>query len=358
MVHIAENQMKAAVWHEAKDVRVEAVEIPKPKSNEVKVEVMWAGICGSDLHEYLHGPMTIPTETHPVSGKKAPLTLGHEFSGRVTEVGENVQHYNIGDAVVINPLVSCGKCHACLNGHENICDSLGFVGLVQDGGFAEYVVVNEKHLNHMPHSLSYEEGALVEPTAVAVYAVKRSQLKIGNTCAVFGVGPIGLLTIQAAKAAGATRIFAIDVSQERLEKAKEVGATVVINPLNENVVEAILSHTNGIGVDVCYEVAGVQATLTSALEAVKKLGEVMIISLFAEPGQVNLFQTVLKQYQLTGSAAYDQETFKEAIQLIDSGQIDAKKIITKKIKLENIVAEGFETLVNDKAQSKILIQMK
>jgi (R,R)-butanediol dehydrogenase / meso-butanediol dehydrogenase / diacetyl reductase len=347
--------MKALVWYGKQDVRVEDVNEPVVETGKVKIKPAFTGICGSDLHAYHHGIGVQVNEAHPISGQKAPLTLGHEFAGVVTEVGDGVTNIQVGDRVAVEPMLHCGECEYCKQGRYNMCGQFGFVGLNADGGFAEYVVVESKLVHKLPDSVSLEEGALVEPTAVAVQAVRESKIKVGDTVAVYGVGPIGLLTIMAAKAAGAARIIAVDVSIERLEKAKEVGATHIINSLEEDPTSVI--HSTYGGVDVAYEAAGVQPTLTSAIQVVKKGGEVMVIAVFGKPAEVDMFALVAHEITIKGSLAY-RHIFPQVINMIENGVLDVKKVVTDKISLDNVVKDGFEKLLTDKSQAKILVEIK
>ena len=218
-------KMKAARWHNRNDVRVEELEIPQPKANQIKIEVKYCGICGSDLHEYLGGPIFIPVDKpHPYTGEKAPLVMGHEFSGEVVEVGPEITKFKVGDRVTVEPI------HAKdgLKGKYNLDPNLNFIGLAGGGGgFSEYVVVNEDQAHKLPENVDFEQGALTEPAAVGLYAVRQSRIKAGDTAAVFGCGPIGLLVIDALRAAGASRIYAVELSPERQAKAKELGAIIV-----------------------------------------------------------------------------------------------------------------------------------
>ncbi|MFP3918685.1 2,3-butanediol dehydrogenase [Lysinibacillus telephonicus] len=343
--------MKAAVWHNIKDVRVEQVQEPEVLPGQVKLKVEWAGICGSDLHAYSHG---LSLEAHPISGQKPPLTLGHEFSGTIVEVAKDVTGHVVGERVAIEPLIYCGECYACKRGYYNQCSKVGFVGLNRDGGFAEYVIVDEKMVHVLPDHVSFEEGALVEPTAVSFYAVRESKLKPGDSVAIFGAGPIGLLTLLSVKAAGATQIIVIDLSEERLEKAKELGATTIINGMRDDIVETIQQLTNG-GVSVAYECAGAQPTMTSAVASVKQGGQVMAIAVFAKPIAIDMGQLMFKAADITSTLAY-RHVFPEVIEMIGTGRLDVKQVITKKIELDDIVEEGFNQLINDKKQAKILVR--
>ena len=343
--------MQAAVWHDVKDLRVEEITEPVISSGKMKVKVEWAGICGSDLHAYLHG---LSMEAHPISGQKPPITLGHEFSGTIVEVADDVTRYQVGERVAIEPLLYCGECYACKRGYYNQCSKVGFVGLNRDGGFAEYVIVNENMVHVLPENVSFEEGALVEPTAVSFYAVRESKLKPGDAVAIFGAGPIGLLTLLSVKAAGATQIIVVDLSTERLEKAKELGATTVIDGMRNDIVETILELTNG-GVSVAYECAGAQPTMTSAVASVKQGGQVMAIAVYAKPVSIDMGQVMFKAADITSTLAY-RHVFPEVIEMIATGRLDVKSVITKKIDLKDIVEDGFNQLINDKKQAKILVR--
>ncbi len=346
--------MKAAVIYGGKDVKIQDWDEPKVQAGHVKVKVAWAGICGSDLHAYNHG-MGISVEPHPVSGRKVPLVLGHEFAGVVSEIGDGVSSVKVGDRVAVEPLIHSENNYYAKKGFYNLSEDFGFLGLNADGGFAQYAVAKEEKIFKLPDHMSLEEGALVEPTAVAVQAVKSSSLKIGDTVAVFGAGPIGQLTIIAAKAAGASKVFAIDLSPERLEKALEVGADVIINSGNEDPVTHILAET-GAGVDVSYEAAGAQQTYTAAINVLKKRGELMVIAGFGRPIEMDVNSVLIKEAKITASLAY-RHIFAEVIQLISSGKMNVKSVITKKIQLDNLVDEGLEILTTDKSQSKILVEL-
>ncbi|WP_163971441.1 2,3-butanediol dehydrogenase [Oceanobacillus halotolerans] len=346
--------MRAAVWHGLRDIRVETKEVPKVSSNQVKVKVAWAGICGSDLHEYTTGPVTLPADNpDPLTGVQAPLTMGHEFSGVVEEVGQDVSDIKVGDKVAINPLIISGN-------HEDplvdMFNGFGFVGLNSDGGFADFVVVDDKHAIKLPDAMSLENGALVEPAAVSVQAIKESGLQFGEKVAVFGVGPIGLLTIIAAKAAGAKEIFAFDLSETRLAKAKEVGATHAINSGEKNPVEYVHS-IYPVGVDRTFEVAGVAPTFNQAISVTRPRGVMTIVSIFEKPVEFNPMQLTASGVRIASSLAYEPDVFKTTVELIGTGQLDVSPVITDRIELEEIVDKGFESLINDKSQAKILVKL-
>ena len=346
-------KMKAARWHNRKDVRVEELEIPQPKANQIKIEVKYCGICGSDLHEYLGGPIFIPVDKpHPYTGEKAPLVMGHEFSGEVVEVGPEITKFKVGDRVTVEPI------HAKdgLKGKYNLDPNLNFIGLAGGGGgFSEYVVVNEDQAHKLPDNVDFEQGALTEPAAVGLYAVRQSRIQAGDTAAVFGCGPIGLLVIDALRAAGASRIFAVELSPERQAKAKELGA-IVVDPSKEDAVESIRRQTNG-GVNVSFEVTGVPAVLQQSLEAAEKGGELVVVSIWEQPATIHPNEIVIQEKTMKGVIAY-RDVFPKVLELMGKGYFSKDILVTKRIKLEDIVEEGFNALVKEKSQVKILVSPK
>lgn len=348
--------MKAARWHKARDIRIEDVPTPVPGPGQVKIKVKWTGICGSDLHEYVAGPIFVPVDKpHAVSDEVAPIVMGHEFSGEVAEVGEGVTKVKPGDRVVVEPILSCGKCPACQHGKYNLCEDLGFHGLSGGGGgFSAYTVVGERWTHKMPEGLSFEQGALVEPAAVALHAVRLSSLKAGGTAAVFGAGPIGLLVIEALRVAGATSIYVVELSEQRGAKAKELGATAVIDPSKEDAA-ARIKELSGGGVDVAFEVTGVPAVLQQCIDATRYEGETVIVSIWEKEASFQPNTVVLKEKTLKGIIAY-RDIFPAVMDLMVQGYFSAERLVTKRIALDDIVAEGFETLVNEKTQIKILVE--
>lgn len=345
--------MKAAVWYGEKDIRIEERELKALKDNEVTVRVAWAGICGSDLHEYQEGPVFVPTEKEDqLTGQVAPLIMGHEFAGVIEKVGSQVTKFKVGDRVAINPTLTFG------NKPEDIdqYDGFSFIGLHGDGGFTTFANAPESNVYLLPETLSLQEGALVEPTAVAVQAIKEGGLQFGDTTAIFGAGPIGLVTVIAAKAAGASKIIVLDLSETRLEKAKELGATHIVNSGKENPVEAIRAIVPG-GVDVSFEVAGVAPTFTQAIASTKARGTMVIVSIFARPIEWNPLQLTNTGVKITSSIAYTPTSFQQTVDLMGTGQLDPKSIVTSQIQLDEIVDKGFEALTKDKTQVKILVEL-
>ena len=246
--------MKALRWHARHDVRYDDVPEPKPGPGQVKAKIHYAGICGSDLHEYEAGPIFIQTTPHPLTGTKAPLTLGHEFSARVVEVGGGVTAFKPGDRVTGENKWACGKCSYCRKGMACLIEA--YTGLSVDGSLAEYLVAPDYSYYKLPDSISDELGALAEPLDVAFHGVRQGRLQVGDTAAIVGAGPIGCCTILAAKAAGASKIYVSEYSKRRRENAMAMGATAVIDPADGDPVKAIQDLTDGLGADVSFELRG------------------------------------------------------------------------------------------------------
>jgi len=346
--------MKAARWYKAKDIRVEEVEEPTASGHDVKIKVKGCGICGSDLHEYLVGPIFIPVdEPHPISGDKAPIVMGHEFAGEVVEVGDKVTTLQPGDRVAVEPIYAPNKDGAYIDHQYNLSPQLGFHGLSGGGGgFSEYTVVGEHMAHKMPDELSYEQGALVEPAAVGLHAVRQSSLKAGDSAAVFGAGPIGLMIIDALKAAGASRIYASEVSKSRLQMAENLGATVVDASASDPVKE--IHRLNGGGVDVSYEATGVAEVLQQSIDVTRTGGEIIVASIWEGEAAINYNDIVIKERSMKGIIAY-RHIYPAVMELMRKGYFSADAMITDRIKLDDIVEQGFETLVADKSQVKIMV---
>ncbi|MDZ7756499.1 2,3-butanediol dehydrogenase [Rhodohalobacter sp.] len=346
--------MKAARWYKAKDIRVEDVEEPKATGHNVKVKVKACGICGSDLHEFMVGPIFIPVdEPHPISGEKAPIIMGHEFAGEVVEIGEKVTKLKPGDRVAIEPIYAPNKDGEYTDHLYNLSPKLGFHGLSGGGGgFSEYTVVGEHMAHKMPDDLSFEQGALVEPAAVGLHAVRQSNLKAGDTAAVFGAGPIGLMVIDALKAAGASKIYVSEISEARLKKAEQMGA-VVIDSSKSDPVEKINEMTDG-GVDVSFEVTGIEKVLQQGIHATRAGGEIIVVSIWEDSAAINFNDIVIKEKTIKGIIAY-RHIYPAVLELMRDGYFSGDDMITDRIKIDDVVEKGFEVLVKDKSQVKIMV---
>ena len=344
--------MKALRWHGPRDLRlVELVECAL-QPGEVRVQVAYCGICGSDLHEYVDGPHAIPIDCpHAISGQRAPLTLGHEFCGTVVESAEH--GLTVGARVAIEPEYRCGKCDACRQGQYNRCISMGFIGLMGDGALAETVVVPSYTVHLLPDEVRFDQAAVLEPAAVALHAVRTSGLRPGDACAVFGMGPVGLLTVAMLRQCGAGEIIAVDVHAHRLTLAAAMGASRVVDATREDSASAVFAATSGRGAAVAFEVGGVQATLDGALACLRKGGEAVLVGLMGM-AQVDIFDIVNRELRLTASVGY-RDVFPTLIAWTSRGLIDPSAIVTRKVSLAQAVPQGFDALLADKDQVKVLV---
>ncbi len=350
--------MKAAVWHGRRDIRLQDVACPsQPQAGWVQIRVQWCGICGSDLHEYLAGPVFIPTDTaHPLTGLKGQCILGHEFCGEIVSVGEGVQNFAVGERVAADACQHCGKCWFCQQGQYNLCENLAFTGLMNNGAFAELVNIPANLLYRLPEGFPDEAGALIEPLAVGMHAVKKAGSLLGQTVVVVGAGTIGLCTIMCARAAGAARIIALEMSTARKAKALEVGATEVLDPSQCDAIASVRELTDGYGAAVSFECIGHKSTAKLAIDVIRKGGRCVMVGIFEEPSEFNFFEIVATEKQVIGALAYNGE-FADVIALIADGRLDVTPLITGRIELEHILEQGFEELVNNKDQNvKIIVR--
>ena len=259
--------MKAAVLHAPGDIRFEDVPFPRISSNEVLVRVRAAGICGSDI------PRVMITGTYHF-----PTIPGHEFAGEITEVGEKVKSVAVGSRVTVIPCIPCRRCKYCERGDFFHCKDYSFLGSRTDGGFAEYVKAPADNLVILPEEVDFEEGACTEPLSVGLHVINRAGgINAGEWVAVFGAGPIGNFCAQWAKVLGAERVFLIDIVEEKLKVAKQVGIDCRVNANRQNAVKEILDATDGEGVDLSIEAAGAEITLQQCLEATRKKGRVAVV---------------------------------------------------------------------------------
>jgi (R,R)-butanediol dehydrogenase/meso-butanediol dehydrogenase/diacetyl reductase len=353
--------MKALRFHAAKDLRVEDIPQPTaPGDDEVVIKNRFVGICGTDLHEYAYGPIFIPKDA--ATGKGNLQVLGHEYGGVVSEVGKNVTHVKVGDRVSVQPFMTPrGGDYFTDLGHFNLSDSLQIAGLSWiGGGMAQESLLKGYCVYKVPDNMTDEDAALVEPTAVAVYGVERAGVKAGDSVLVTGAGPIGLLTLLAARAAGAVQLFVSDPNATRLGIAKNIIPEVVtINPREANVGDVIRAATEGnVGCDVALECVGNTLALQACVDAVRKRGTVVQIGLHAGEAPINWFNVVYKDIDIRGSWAYTAQMWPRVMRLIASGQIPARKVVTKTVTLDTAIKDGFDTLLDPAGtQLKILIDL-
>lgn len=351
--------MRAALFHAAKDIRIEDVDEPSDDlgPHEVLVEPRWVGICGTDLHEYLAGPIVTPAQPHALTGATLPQILGHEFSADVVAVGDAVAKVRVGDRVSIMPLAYCRECAFCVRGLNQLCTRMGCVGLSWAwGGFAPRAVVLDYQAWRLPPELSYEQGAMIEPAAVAAYGVSRGGVAPGDRVLVCGAGPIGALTVLAAYAAGAGEVFLTEPNPARAGWAHVLGAAAVLDPTQLDVVEWVRDRTDGLGVDVAIECSGSEAGLQTAIGAVRTRGTVAQVGLHVAPASIDPMRLSEREITLVGTWAYDVHAWPRYMAQVASGAFAVEKIITDKIGLGDVVLRGFDVLTDPTAnQIKILV---
>ncbi len=347
--------MQAAVWYGREDLRIMDIPEPSAAKDQVKIKVQWCGICGSDVHEYREWPLIIAKKPHPLTGKSVPIVLGHEFSGDVVAVGEGVKRIRMGDRVTINCLIYCGTCVYCRDGEYNMCQRLATVGLTWDGAFAEYVVVPEFTVLKLPDTVTYEIGSFAEPLAVAVRAVKRSRLKVGDTGVVIGAGPIGLLVLQAAKAAGAGQVFAIEPMKTRRELAKQLGANEVFDPAQGDVGKEIADRTDGLRANVAYECVGNQSAFDTAIRVTGRRAVIVMVGLALKPLEVPFIRLWGHEKEISTCTGYVDE-YPAALAFLADRRIRVEPMITAKIQLKDFIEKGLQEMIkNPERHIKILV---
>ncbi|MFC1942556.1 2,3-butanediol dehydrogenase [Chloroflexota bacterium] len=342
--------MKALRWYGRRDLRYVDIPEPSPGPGEVKVKINLAGICGSDLKEYTDGPGIIDME-------KVPITVGHEFAGKVVEPGEGVTDFKVGERVTGLCYWACGECHFCKKGRYNLCLKSGFTGGNKDGCMAEYRIAPDYSLYKLPDSVSDEIGVLVEPLAVAIHAIRLGKVHIGDTVAVVGDGTIGLCALLAARASGASEVYVVAKHKLRGEFATAMGATAVIYPGEGDPVRQLKDLTSGLGADVSIECVGRPDTPQLAVDLVRSGGTTVIVGVFEKPSLIDFRTVLFGEKTIVGSPIYIDEA-RPAIALLADGRIDAGRLITAKVPLKDAVEKGFEELINNKDKNlKILLQI-
>jgi (R,R)-butanediol dehydrogenase / meso-butanediol dehydrogenase / diacetyl reductase len=350
--------VKAARWFGRGDVRV--VDVPEPSAGpgQALLRIGSCGICGTDVEEYRHGPVLIPTDRpHPLTGRFAPLTLGHEFWGTVVEVGPHVTNLREGDRVAPEICLACGTCPYCRGGEPARCVSWAALGLHADGGLAEYVAVSAASCARLPESMADAHAALVEPTEVAVRAVRRSGLRLGERAAVIGGGAIGLLVLQAARAAGARNVYVVEPGPKRREVATAIGADDAIDPTDPGWRDRLAEHCDGLGPDVVFECSGAPGTANAAVASARKGGRIVLVGITKEPAPMPLMDIVVGEKQVLGSIQHDSDhDLPAAVHLLASGQVSARHLVTARIQLDRVVEDGFNALSPGGDHIKILVE--
>ena len=295
------------------------VPVPEISEGEVLIKIMKIGICGSDIHVY-HGE-------HPFTSY--PVTQGHEVSGEVVKTGTAVSGIKPGQKVTIQPQVVCGRCYPCRHGKYNLCEELKVMGFQTTGVASHYFAVDQAKVTPLPDEMSYDEGAMIEPLAVAVHAVRRAGDVKGAKIAVLGAGPIGILVAQAAKGMGADQVMITDVSSLRLEKAKECGVDFCVNTRNQDFGEAMVHNFGPDKADVIYDCAGNNITMGQAIKYARKGSLIILVAVFAGPGQLDLAVLNDHELDLNTSMMYRNEDYLDAIRLVNEKKVVLAPLVSK-----------------------------
>jgi 2-desacetyl-2-hydroxyethyl bacteriochlorophyllide A dehydrogenase len=336
--------MKAAFYEGQEKIRIGDVKPAPPEQGQVQIRVSHCGICGTDLHVF-HGKMD-----HRVT---FPQVIGHEMSGTIAKVGEDVSGWAPGDRVTVRPLDPCGSCPACRNGHSHICQKLKFIGIDAPGAMQRVWTVPAHTLHRLPDNLSLEQGALVEPLAVACHDVRLGGVKAGEFVVVLGGGPIGVLVASVAQNEGA-RVIVSEVNEFRLKLAADLGLEVV-NPRQTDLVKLVQEQTGGAGADVVFEVTSSAAGAEMMTKLPRVRGRVVVVAVFSDPPKVDLFQFFWRELKLIGVRVYEPEDFEKAIAIAASGRLPLDRMITNVAPLEGL-EPAFRQLESGGAVMKILIQ--
>lgn len=314
------------------------IDKPEPSEKEVLIKVDSVGICGSDIHYYKHGRIG----DFIVEGD---MILGHECAGEVVALGPKVKNLKLGDRVALEPGKTCGKCEFCKTGRYNICSEVEFFATPPyDGVLTNYITHPEDMCFKLPENVSYEEGALVEPLAVGLHACNQGNVKLGDTVIIFGAGCIGLVSLLAAKANGASKVIVIDVIGKRLQFAEDLGAYKTINPLKENVLERVNEITNNLGAEVVIETAGAEITVKQTTDVVKIGGTVVLVGMTAESETSYDFMKLMGKEGTIKTVFRYRNLYPVAINAIASGAINIKQIITHRFDFDK-TKEAFDYVV-------------
>ncbi len=323
-------------------------QVPKPqvKPGEVLIEVKACGVCGSDVHVW--------RGKHPFTSY--PIIQGHEFAGLIASVGKGVVGLSPGRKVTVEPSLVCGKCYPCRHGKYNICDNLKVMGFQTDGCHRNFFAVPAQKVIPLPDEISFEAGAMVEPTAVGVHAAKKAALKEGSTAVILGAGPIGLLTMQVAKGLGAAKVMITDIVDFRLEAARRLGADCVVNASHQDIPPAVNHEFGKDGADLIFECVGAEQPLETAIQTARKGSKIIVVGVVGgrPPLSIGLLQD--RELEMIGTLMYMKEDFLTAIELIKSGKVTPEEMITNRFRFGDLPQAYREADENKDRNLKIMVE--
>lgn len=324
------DKMKVAVMTDLMKIEMQERDIPVPQDDEALIKIGYVGVCGSDLTYFQHGRIG----NFIVEGD---FVLGHEVAGTVVAVGKDVDNVKVGDRVALEPQITCGECEFCKSGQYNLCyDVIFFATPPVDGVFQEYVAHKANLCFKLPDNVSTMEGALIEPLSVGLHSAFQASPKLGQTAVVTGTGCIGLASIVSLKAMGVSTVIVSDLSDERLKKAKSLGADYCVNGKNENLVERIMEITGGKGFDVALETAGSEITMCQLIEGAKK-GSTIVFVGYSASGEATLPIGMAIDKEVTFKSVFRyRNTYPAAIEAVASGAINVKDFVTHEYAFDDI----------------------
>jgi L-iditol 2-dehydrogenase len=333
----------AAYMTGLKKMEIREVDFPVPKENEVIVKLEYVGICGSDVHYLENGKIG----SFVVEGD---FILGHECAGEIVQTGSGVKTLKVGDRVALEPGITCGQCEFCKSGKYNLCPRVEFLATPPyHGCLTKYIAFPENMAFKLPDNVSSKEGALVEPLAVGLHAASQGNVKLGDRVVILGAGAIGLVTLLACKAYGATEVTVVDVIEKRLEVAKKLGATHVINAKNENAIEKVAALTAGNGCDKVIETAGSERTISQTPYMVKRGGTIVLVGLAPKDIiEFDFMQIMTKEAEIKSVFRY-RNMYPAAIGAIADGKIDVKGIVSHEFSFEDS-AKAFDYVIENKSE--------
>ncbi|GAA3613403.1 2,3-butanediol dehydrogenase [Kineosporia mesophila] len=345
--------MRALRWHAARDVRLEEIDRPVLLPGTAIVEVSHVGLCGTDVHEYAHGPVMIRSGPHPLGGQAPPVTLGHEFSGRIAEIDIGEKNLAVGTRVVTDPCLRCNNCRWCLRGDYHVCAKGGSLGLAADGGLARYVRVPLIQLHVVPDGVPDQHAALAEPLAVGLHAAGRAGVEPGDNVLVLGAGPIGLAALIGARLRGAGQVFVSEPHPARAKVALGLGATGVLDPTGTDVRRELFAATGRIGPDTVIDGTGRPEAIELGLRSLRRGGTLAIAGISPAELRLDLRQLVLFERTVTGSLGYNFD-IPRVLALMAAGQIDPSPLISDTRPLSAGV-QTLEELAEPNQHIKVLI---
>lgn len=347
--------MKAMRWHGQRDLRIESIPDPEIEApDDVIIEVSAVGLCGTDLHEYQHGPNMIRTGPHPLTGVAPPLTLGHEFSGTVAATGPAAGDLRTGQFVTVDPCLRCGRCPACVRGDYHLCAVGGSVGLASHGAFATYVRVPRINVIPVPEGVDALQAAVAEPLAVGFHAAHRAEISVGQNVLITGAGPIGIAALLGALAHGAGNVYMSEPSPYRAEIARSLGATEVFDPRADDVRKEVYLRTGRVGPDAAIEATGRSDAFDVVLRSLRRGGALSMAGISHTDCVFDLRQVVLYERRISGSLGYHHD-IERVLSMMAAGRLDASAFTSEVVSLDEAPRVIKQLTADREGKLKVLV---